>query len=170
MNISVSITLATTGDAAAIAKVISLAARDLASKHGEGHWSSVATEKGVLSGMGRAKVLIARTGEEIVGTLRLTTTRPWVIDPAYFTTVPRPIYLVDMAVHPNHQRAGVGRALIEEAKSFAKAWPGNAIRLDAYEGAAGAGGFYIKCGFSERGRIIYKTVPHIYFEWLIPEV
>ena len=163
----VSITLATTENAAAIADVISKAAQDLTLKHGQGHWSAVATEKGVLNGMGRAKILIAKQGTEVVGTLRLTTTRPWVIDPDYFTLVKHPVYLVDMAVHPGYQRIGIGRLLIERAKSMSAAWGGDAVRLDAYEGSAGACEFYQKCGFTERGRIIYKTVPHIYFEWLI---
>lgn len=167
MNINVSIALATTDDAAAIANVISEAAYDLTAKHGHGHWSAIASAKGVLNGMSKAKVLVAKNGREVIGTLRLTSSRPWVIDPAYFTPVHRPIYLVDMAVRPGYQRIGVGRALIEEAKKMATALAGDSLRLDAYEGVAGAGGFYIKCGFTEMGHILYKTVPHIYFEWLI---
>jgi ribosomal protein S18 acetylase RimI-like enzyme len=167
VNINVSISLATPDDAAAIADVISDAARDLTKKHGQGHWSAVATGKGVLHGMNKAKVLLARNENEVIGTLRLTPARPWVIDPAYFTPVPRPVYLVDMAVRPGYQRIGVGRSLIEEAKAMSTALGGDAIRLDAYEGIAGAGGFYEKCGFTEMGQILYKTVPHIYFEWLI---
>jgi predicted N-acetyltransferase YhbS len=167
VNINVLISLATPDDAAAIADVISHAARDLTAKHGQGHWSAVATGKGVLSGMSKAKVLVARNGEEVIGSLRLTSLRPWVIDAAYFTPVPRPVYLVDMAVRPGYQGKGVGRSLIEEAKAMVTAFGGDAIRLDAYAGVAGAGGFYQKCGFTEMGQIIYKTVPHIYFEWLI---
>ncbi|HEX6428570.1 MAG TPA: GNAT family N-acetyltransferase [Niastella sp.] len=167
MNIDVLIALATPDDAAAIADVISEAARDLTAKHGQGHWSAVATGKGVLNGMNKAKVLVARNGSAIIGTLRLTSLRPWVIDPAYFTPVPRPVYLVDMAVRPGYQQIGVGRSLIEEAKAMATALGGDSIRLDAYAGIAGAGGFYEKCGFTEMGQIEYKTVPHIYFEWLI---
>ena len=167
MKIKVSIGLATSDDAAAIANVISEAAYDLTAKHGHGHWSAVASAKGVLNGMSKAKVLVAKTGVEVIGTLRLTSSRPWVIDPAYFTPVPRPVYLVDMAVRPGYQRIGVGRALIEEAKKMASALTGDSLRLDAYEGVAGAGGFYEKCGFTEMGHIVYKTVPHIYFEWLI---
>lgn len=165
MNVSIS--LATPEDAAAIAEVISEAARDLTAKHGQGHWSAVATGKGVLNGMGKAKVLLAKANGQVVGTLRLTASRPWVIDPAYFTPVARPVYLVDMAVRPGFQRIGVGRSLIETAKNMATALAGDSIRLDAYEGAAGAGAFYEKCGFTDRGHIVYKTVPHIYFEWLI---
>lgn len=167
MNVTVSISLATSDDAAAIADVISEAAYDLTDKHGQGHWSAIASPKGVLTGMSKAKVLVAKTGNTVVGTLRLTASRPWVIDPAYFTPVPRPVYLVDMAVRPEYQRIGVGRALIEQAKAMATALSGDSIRLDAYEGVAGAGGFYEKCGFTQMGHILYKTVPHIYFEWLI---
>ena len=167
VNIKITISLATPDDAAAIADVISQAAHDLTTKFGTGHWSAVASEKGVLNGMTKAKVLVARSEAEVVGTVRLTASRPWVIDPAYFTPVPRPIYLVDMAIRPGYQRIGVGRALIEEAKALATALAGDAIRLDAYEGVAGACGFYEKCGFTEMGHISYKKVPHVYFEWLI---
>ena len=166
VNINITISLATTDDAAAIADVISEAALDLTNKHGHGHWSAIASEKGVLLGMSKAKILVARNGAEVVGTLRMTSLRPWVIDPAYFTPVPHPVYLVDMAVRPGYQRMGVGRALLEEAKNLATALTGDAIRLDAYAGIAGAGGFYEKCGFTEMGHIMYKKVPHIYFEWL----
>jgi GNAT superfamily N-acetyltransferase len=167
VNVNVSISLATSADAQGIAEVISEAAHDLTDKHGHGHWSAIASPKGVLNGMSKAKVLVAKTGNTVVGTLRLTGSRPWVIDPAYFTPVPRPVYLVDMAVRPGYQRIGVGRALIEQAKAITTALSGDAIRLDAFEGVAGAGGFYEKCGFTDKGHIVYKTVPHIYFEWLI---
>jgi ribosomal protein S18 acetylase RimI-like enzyme len=167
VNIPITISLATSDDAAAIADVITLAAHDLTTKHGAGHWSAVASEKGVLNGMSKARILVARSEIEVVGTLRLTTSRPWVIDPAYFTPVPRPIYLVDMAIRPGYQRMGIGRALIEQAKALSTALAGDAIRLDAYEGVAGAGGFYEKCGFTQKGQILYKKVPHVYFEWLI---
>ena len=43
-------------------------------------------------------------------------------------------------------------------------WPGDAIRLDAYDSQAGAGEFYRKCGFREAGRASYRGTPLIYFE------
>ena len=167
MNINLTIFLATDAEAAGIAEVITAASQDLTDKHGHGQWSAVATQKGILSNMSKARVLVAKVNNTVVGTLRLTASRPWVIDPAYFTPVYRPIYLVDMAVRPGYQRIGVGRALIEQAKAMAAALTGDSIRLDAYEGIAGAGGFYEKCGFTNMGHIEYKKVPHIYFEWLI---
>jgi GNAT superfamily N-acetyltransferase len=44
-----------------------------------------------------------------------------------------------MAVTPVRQRRGIGRQLVEEAKTVARAWPSEAIRLDAYDSDAGAG-------------------------------
>ncbi len=117
--------------------------------------------------MRQSPILVARQGGGIVGTLRMATKKPWAIDVAYFTKVKKALYLVSMAVHPEHQRKGVGRALLEEAKRYARGFPAQAIRLDAYDAAAGAGGFYARCGFRETARVVYKDNPLIYFEFLI---
>ncbi len=104
----------------------------------------------------------------IVGTLRLATKKPWAIDTAYFTPVQKPLYLTGMAVHPEFQSKGVGRSLLKEAEAAARAWPADGIRLDAYEGEGGAGGFYSKCGYRETARVAYKGNPLIYFELILP--
>ena len=142
-------------------------AADLTRRHGFGHWSSAATERGVVHGIKSSCVLIARSGTAIVGTLRLATKKPWAIDTKYFTAVPRAIYLLDMAVDPRLQRHGIGRRLIDEARKVVRRWPGDAIRLDAYDANAGAGGFYEKCGFRQVGRATYRGVPLVYFELLV---
>ena len=72
-----------------------------------------------------------------------------------------------MAVDPDLQRRGIGRQVLEEARVIARAWPGEAIRLDAYDGALGAGPFYARCGYREVGRVTYRNVPLVYFERLI---
>lgn len=166
MKLKISITDAGTEDAEAIAEVRNLAAEDLTARYGKGQWSNTGTAKGALFGMTDGRILIAKANHEIVGTLRLATKKPWVINVEYFTPMVRTIYLTDMAVRPDHQHKGVGRAMIEEAKSIARDWPAGSIRLDAYDADAGAGDFYLKCGFIDKGHIVYKTVPHIYFEWL----
>jgi len=102
-----------------------------------------------------------------VGKLRLQTKKPWAIDRAYFTPVKKELFLTGMAVMPAWQRKGVGRMLIGEAVKVARAWPANSICLDAFDADAGAGGFYAKCGFKERGRVAYRGTPHIYFEMLL---
>ena len=158
--------IATDSDAAAIASLRTEVAEDLTRLYGRGHWSFGATEKGVLRGITTSKVLVARTDGRIVGTLRLATKKPWAIDAKYFSSVRRPLYLIDMAVDPQLQRHGIGRYLLDEARIAVRAWNGEAIRLDAYNAPAGAGGFYARCGFREVGRVSYRGVPLIYFEWL----
>ena len=72
-----------------------------------------------------------------------------------------------MAVELAFQHRGIGRAVLEEARLIAIDWPADAIRLDAYDFAGGAGGFYAKCGFREMGRVTYRKTPLIYYELLL---
>jgi GNAT superfamily N-acetyltransferase len=163
----VSIEPATEIDAAAIALLRTRVAEDLASLYGRGHWSWAVTERTVLRGLKHSRVLVARTHRDIVATLRLTTKKPWAIDPQYFLPVHRPIYLVDMAVEPEQQRQSIGRQLVAAATASARAWLGDAIRLDAYDGPLGAGPFYLRCGFRQVGRVTYRRVPLVYFERIL---
>jgi GNAT superfamily N-acetyltransferase len=164
---SLTVTAATPDDAPALVALRNAAGAQLTRRFGHGHWSSHVTEKGVLRAMAASRVLVARQGDAVLGTLRLVTKKPWAIDPDAFTRVRRPLYLLDMAVDPAAQNQGVGRALLEEAKAVARAWPADAIRLDAYDALAGAGGFYDKCGYREVARVIYRGVPLIYYELLL---
>ena len=158
------ITLAGEEHAGEIASLRTSVAEDLTARYGKGHWSSPVTEATVLRGIATSRVLLARMGDAIVGTLRLATKKPWAIDLRYFTTVGRPLYLVDMAVAPACQRQGIGRRLLAAAATAAQACHADAIRLDAYDHAAGAGGFYVRCGYRQTGRVVYGGVPLIYFE------
>jgi GNAT superfamily N-acetyltransferase len=162
--------IATHGDAQEIADLRNNVAENLNNLYGHGHWSSTINERGVQVGISNtSKVLIARSGKIILGTLRLAQKRPWAIDSNYFTPVKkRALYLVDMAVKPSEQKKGIGKLLLIEAKKLAAEWPAESIRLDAYDAKAGAGDFYRKCGFREKGRIVYRNVPLIYFEMIIP--
>jgi ribosomal protein S18 acetylase RimI-like enzyme len=163
-RLALSFALATPADAAAIAALRTEAAERLTSRYGHGHWSSAVSEKAVLGGMEKAKVIVARSKGVIVGVLKLSTRKPWAIDPAYFTPVEQPLYLTDIAVAPNMQGRGVGRRLLDEARRVARDWPADAIRLDAYDAAAGAGGFYAACGFEERARVTYRKTPLVYYQ------
>lgn len=121
----------------------------------------------MLRALRTSHIVVARERDRIVATLRLATKKPWAIDVAHFTKVPRPLYLTDMAVAPDSQHQGVGRRLLEEATRVARAWPSQAIRLDAYDAAAGAGGFYAKCGYREVGRVTYRGTPLVYYEMVL---
>lgn len=142
-------------------------AEDLTQRYGKGHWSSAVSERSVLHALRSSRVLVMRRSGAIVATLCLATRKPWAIDTRYFSASKRPLYLTDMAVAPSVQRRGIGRLCVEQAREIALAWPGDAIRLDAYDAAAGAGGFYSRCGFREVGRVTYRHTPLIYFEMLL---
>lgn len=161
---SIELTHAAIEDAVEIAAVRNSAAEKLTRDFGKGFWSHATSEKGVAQGFTGSKLLVARIDSQIVAALRLTAKKPWAIDPAFFTPVETPIYLIDMAVLPNRQRQGVGRKLIEFARKVAWLWPADAIRLDAFDAAAGAGEFYLRCGFEPRGRATYRGTPLLYFE------
>jgi GNAT superfamily N-acetyltransferase len=154
-------------DAPELAALHNAANEYLTQRFGQGRWSTVATEKGVLFHMRHSRIIIARKGKRIVGTLNLQTKKPWAIDVSYFTPVKKAIYLVGMAVLPALQKQGVGRALLEEATKQVRAWPADAIRLDAWDADAGAGPFYAKCGYREVAHVLYKNNPLIYFEMVL---
>jgi len=162
---------ASNSDAAALAALHGAVAEELTGKFGQGFWSSAPSERAVLNHLRKPKfsrILIARSNRHrIIATLRLATKKPWAIDTAYFTAAKRPLYLSGMAVHPDFQRQGLGRLLLKEAEAVARAWPADAIRLDAFDADAGAGPFYAKCGFREVARVTYKHDPLINFEMIL---
>lgn len=160
-------TLATPSELDAVIALRTAVAHDLTRRHGRGHWSAVGSEKSVLRDIRTSRVILAWKGDLAVATARLASKRPWAINPAYFTPCAKALYLTDMAVMPRWQGQGVGRRCLEESKAVAAAERADAIRLDAYDGPAGAGDFYAKCGFAERGRVTYRATPLIYFEWLL---
>jgi GNAT superfamily N-acetyltransferase len=162
--------LATNSDATEIAALHNAVAEDLTRRFGRGPWSSTQSERGVLNNLRKprfSRILTAREESKILATLRLATKKPWAIDTAYFTAVERPLYLTGMAVDPDHQRKGIGRCLLKEAESLAREWPADAIRLDAFDADAGAGGFYRGSGYRQVARVSYKGDPLIYFELLL---
>lgn len=168
--VRLSFSVAEESDAPALAALRAATARDLTEKFGRGHWSGEATERGVIAGMRESKIWLARRGSVLVATFRMSTTKPWAIERSYFARSAHPLYLTDMAVRPDLQGKGIGRRCLVKAVAYARDWPADAIRLDAYDAEAGAGMFYEKCGFREVGRVAYRGVPLVYYEQLIPEI
>ena len=140
------------------------AAGALTAKFGVGSWSSLVNERHAQLMLRHARVRVGREGKKLVTIVRLASKKPWAIDVAHFTPVKRPLYLTGMAVAPTHQGQGLGRLAIEDAVRVAREWPADAVRLDAWDAEAGAGDFYLKCGFAERGRVKYKGSPLRYYE------
>ena len=154
-------------DVAVIAALQNAAAGALTERFGAGHWSSLVTERSATLAQRHARVRLGVEGKRVLTVLRLATKKPWAIDVSYFTPVKRPLYLTGMAVSVAHQKTGLGRLALEDACAVARSWPAQAIRLDAYDAAAGAGDFYRKCGFTERGRVVYRGDPLVYYELLL---
>jgi GNAT superfamily N-acetyltransferase len=155
---------ATLKDVPAIAGLQNAAAGALTARFGEGHWSTLVSERGAALSLRHACVRVGRAGTRTFTVLRLATKKPWAIDVSYFTPVKKALYLTGMAVSVAHQRQGLGRLALEDACAVARDWPADAIRLDAYDAGAGAGSFYDRCGFSERGRVVYNRDPLVYYE------
>ena len=159
---------ATLDDVAVIAGLQNAAAGALTARFGPGHWSSLVSERGAALSQRHARVRVGRDGRRILTVLRLAIKKPWAIDVSFFTPVKRPLYLTGMAVSVSHQRQGLGRLALADACTVAADWPADAIRLDAYDAEAGAYGFYARCGFAERGYVVYKGTPLRYYERLLP--
>ena len=159
--------LATAKDVADLLSLHAAVNERLIAQYGNGFWISRLTEKGALFAMRNSSVYVARHDGSPIATLTLATKKPWAIDKKYFASSKRPLYPTSMAVHPDVQRRGIGRLCLEKARRIALEWPSDAIRLDAYDTAAGAGEFYRKCGFREAGRATYRIAPLIYFEMLL---
>ena len=158
---------ATLKDVAAIAGLQNAAAGALTTRFGAGPWWSLVTERSAELSLRHARIRLGMSGRRIVTVLRLATKKPWAIDISYFTDVRRPVYLTGMAVSVAHHGKGLGRLALADARATAVVWPADAIRLDAYDTEAGAGRFYAKCGFAERGHVIYKGDPLIYYELVL---
>ncbi|HEX4004694.1 MAG TPA: GNAT family N-acetyltransferase [Acidobacteriaceae bacterium] len=162
-----SLATATVEDVPALTALHAQVSADLTRRFGQGGWSGSPTARGVAAGMRHTRVVVARRGKRIVGALTLQTKKPWAIDVAYFTPVTKALYVTGMAVAPEFQRQGIGRRLMDEAERMTRAWPAQAIRLDAFDAEAGAGGFYAKCGMQDVGHVRYRTSLLIYFELIL---
>src|SRR4026207_1888904 len=136
----------TLADVAVIAGLQNAAAGALTARFGPGHWSSLVTERGAALAQRHARVRIGRDGRHVLTVLRLATKKLWAIDVSYFPPVKRPLYLTGMAVSVSHQGRGLGSLALEDARAIAQEWPADAIRLDAYDARAGAGGDYARRG------------------------
>lgn len=167
---SLQLELASQDDARAIAALRVAAARDLAARFGPGAWSLCSdTVEGVRLEVTGGAVFIARRDGAVLATLRLSLTNPWLGDTSFFTPCERAVHLTSMAVSPAHQRQGIGRACLADSDRIAREWKATAIRLDSHDAPAGAGGFYLRCGFREVARRSYLGTPLMWFERFVAD-
>jgi len=162
----ITIANASLSDARELAALRTAVAQDMTRQFGEGHWSHCPSKATVLRQLRASQVLVARRGEELIGTVRLITANPALIDAEAFTPVAHALYVLGLAVATNCRGEGMGRRLMDAAKEVARARRAQALWLDAYEHAAGAGPFYERCGFRKVGPSAFKDVSLNYYEWL----
>jgi ribosomal protein S18 acetylase RimI-like enzyme len=156
---------ATQEDAEAIAALRNAVSDDLTFKHGRGGWTSHSTTAAVLSDLRHDQLLVALHRGEAIATLKLATRNPWRCDLPRFRQARRPLYLAALAVAPELQRQGHGRACLAEAVKIARRAKADVIFLEALDHpAAGAGDFCTKCGGREIGRTVDRAGPFIYYE------
>ena len=163
---SARISSASSRDVREIAALRSAVAEDMTDKHGYGPWSAPASQALVQRQLRATKVLVARRDEVIVGTVRLMQANQALFDYRAFTPAATALYVIGLAVSPRARGQGVGRELMESAKAAARAWPAQALWLDTYEHAAGAGRFYVKCGFRKVGTSTLHGSALRYYEWV----
>ena len=159
--------LAGSADIPALVELRTAVSRRLEEDFGPGFWCSRSTEKGAAFELRRGGVYVARRRGRLIAALTLSKRKPWAIDRSYFSASRMPVYITGMAVDARHQRRGLGRGCIEEARRLAQKLGADAICLDAFDCAAGAGPFYAKCGFREVGRVVYRAAPLIYYEMVL---
>ncbi len=161
---------AQTRDAGAIAALRNAVAEDMGERFGPGPWSVSTSRAEVLRQIRASQVLVAREAENIVGTVRLATVNARAMASAGFTSVQSPLYVIGLAVAPDYRKMGIGRRLMDAAKEQARARRADALWLDTPEGEAGAGPFYLRCGFrrvAPAGKARTQgTAPLVYYEWL----
>jgi ribosomal protein S18 acetylase RimI-like enzyme len=148
------ISKASLSDAGAIVALRTAVALGMAQEFGAGPWSACPDLAEVEQQLRVSQVLVARREAGIIGTVRLA------------TMAQSAFYVLGLAVAPDCRGMGVGRRLMKAAKDAARSRPEMALWLDAYDHAAGAGPFYIKCGFRERGRTTHDGMALILYEWL----
>lgn len=145
--------------------ILAASSEELARIHGPGRWGQTVKLGAFKRGVLLRALYLATCGDEPVGTFCLARRRPSFYAPTLFAQPEAPAsYLSSMAVAPGVQRQGVGRWCLAQAERLAARQRLAYVRLDAYEGPAGAGPFYEKSGYRAVGRVPLVGAALIVFE------
>ena len=156
-------------DVKPIRAILAAAAADLTARFGQGHWSTVRTTETLRKYVDDRVVYVVEADGLMVGSLRQTDRKIGFYRQDWFARPDDPAgYLLDMAVHPDHQRRGIGHRSMQLTEHLAGRAGLRSIRLDAYAGSAGAGGFYKACGYALVHTGEFKGVALEYYEKLLP--
>jgi len=146
--VNVTVRLAKDADVKSARAIRVDAAAALTQRYGSGHWSgepSIATLKRHKEA---GALYVVECDGDLVGTFKLDDKKIGFYRKAWFTRPDDPAaYLMNMAIAPERQREGIGRKTMVEIEGIVRRRALKALRFDAYDGPAGAGGFYRKCGY-----------------------
>lgn len=164
----VNIRKARLSDLKAICRVKKAAAEDLTARHGKGHWSGINLGNVVKRLVQGDTLYVAEidSGLTLVGTFTIDRVMPYFYDRKWFKKVGVNGFCTvrSMAIDPAHQKKGIGREIMKGIELLARRNRLKSIRLDAYAGPAGAGGFYEKCGYKKVHKGKFRKIELEYFE------
>lgn len=156
---------ATPGDATVSRAIRFAAAADLSARFGPGHWSQVMPLGDIEEKIGAGLLYLIEADGSPVATFALGDLRIDFYQPAWFADPSADAgYLTDFAVLPTRQRQGIGRFALVEIEALCRSRRLSALRFDAYQGPAGAGPFYVKCGYIRRHSNEVRGVGRDYYE------
>ena len=147
-------------DASELADLHTLVAEDLTRKLGAGLWSRPRTRRTMrdridyaLDPRQKRELIVLREGP-IVGTVLLSRRRVnfW-RNSLWQAPRESAMAVFDLAIHPEFQRRGYGRYLMEFAEEESLAYQFKWIRLDAYADNPLSNAFYESLGYQNRGLI-----------------
>jgi GNAT superfamily N-acetyltransferase len=140
----------------------------LVARFGEGHWAVVLSLSGTRERAKLGELYLIEDSGLAVATFILNRRRPgWYHDSWFADPGAKSGYLTHLAVRPESQRQGIGRYALAEAERWCRTADLAALRFDAYQGPAGAGPFYAKCGYTLRHSNKFRGVELHYYEKVV---
>jgi ribosomal protein S18 acetylase RimI-like enzyme len=133
--------------------ILTAAGLDMQERWGLSHWVPAYPLARLRGAVDEGRVHSIRSGSQIVGTYTLAREAPDYVPSAVWARAGDPaIYVTRLAVHPTHQRTGIGHACMDHIEDVARREHLRSIRLDASADHGELLRFYRGQGYEERGR------------------
>lgn len=166
-DVQLRIDTAAPADIPALVALRTAVAEAMTREFGPGDWSATPSSALVRKQLRASRVLVAREGTALLGTVRLAEAQQALFDASAFTPARTALYVLGLAVSPDARGRDIGSQLMQAAKDHTRAVNADALWLDAVAGPAGAGPFYSKCGFRPVGVTLNRATPLVFYEWRV---
>jgi ribosomal protein S18 acetylase RimI-like enzyme len=154
------------GGAAEVMRILTLCVGHLRS-HGIQQWDDTYPNLEAVESDARSQSLfLARENGMCVGAVGLNEEQPAEYASLQWVCDGRALIVHRLCVHPDWQRRGIGRYLMDFAEAFAKRCGFACIRLDAYTGNRRALALYRRRGYRRIGQVYFprRSLPFDCFE------